>query len=124
MRLDLTLAALFVLSAQMGHAETYLSNPGLCDAIDGEQELANIAYLDGTGISSHNESCTWLLAPQSFKAGRKARVAAHCADSTHSWNTSFDISVNARGRVTAFADSGTSLPEYYFPCSKWGWKGN
>ena len=50
---------LFGLAALPVSAQNILSNPGLCAADDGEQELAGVAYLSATSVEAHWRACSW-----------------------------------------------------------------
>lgn len=124
-------AALAVLLGVPAVAETtgiepgeaaFVHNPGFCDAPGEEQEMVDLAFLTSHGINSHAVSCRWSQTPQVYSPGREMRLSGTCDDGAETWRTEFAVSVNARGRVTVLADRPGGLPDYYFPCSLWGWK--
>ena len=104
-------------------AAQILSNPGFCDATGPEQELAGLARLTPDGIEAHSAACTWAAPGQSYDPGRTATLAATCDDGARQWAVGFDLSVDARGRVTLRADGVNPLPDVYFPCASWGYRG-
>lgn len=101
-----------------------VDNPGFCDASDGEQELADMVTLEPEGIFSHALRCVWVGAPQSYRPGRAVRhLEAECDDGARQWRVGFNLTVNERSRVNVVSRESTGLPEYYFDCDSWGWKG-
>ena len=102
-------------------AELYVHNPGLCDAEDGVQELGDLTVLTPYGIEAHLANCEW-DSPQTYEDGRKDQITGQCYDhgEDRTYAVTADIEVNDQGRVTIFGP--TSLPEFYFPCSRWGYK--
>lgn len=114
---------LFGLAALPASAQNILSNPGLCAADDGEQELAGVAYLYGTSVEAHWRACSWET-PLDYAPGLVAEVNAQCDGHDGRDAVRLQIAVNGQGRVTiAGMDGSTGLPDYYFPCSRWGFKG-
>ena len=110
-----------LLTASAATAELYVDNPGLCDADSAVQELADLTILTPNGIDAHLANCEW-DSPQTYEDGRTDTITGQCYD--HSENRTYavsaDIDVNDQGRVTIFGPIG--LPEFYFPCSRWGYK--
>ena len=119
MRLCLIPAVFFATAAS---AETFLNNPGFCNAPDAEQELAGTAYLTPQGIEAHWAACFWETGEQTYEPGLETRLIAQCDDGARQWTMGFSVSVNAQGRVQIWADGANPLPDYYFPCSRWGYK--
>ena len=103
------------------NAGDIVDNPGFCDATSGEQELADLVYLSPRSIDSHLANCAW-DAELEYTPGLKTQVRATCYDGSEPFASNLEISVNSDGRVTVFGDSSTGLPEYYFPCARWGLK--
>ena len=103
-------------------AEFYVDNPGLCDADGALQEWADLTVLTPEGIEAHLANCRWDVTPQAYEDGRKDTISGQCYshDENRTYAVSADIEVNEQGRVTIFGPIG--LPEFYFPCSRWGYK--
>lgn len=114
--------ALLILPVAAG-ADGIVNNPGFCDASEPEQELAGLAWLTPDGIEAHEAACTWVRPGQSYEPGRVAVLAATCDDGARQWTLDFDLAVDARGRVTLRADGVNPLPDVYFPCATWGYRG-
>ncbi|MFU1477405.1 hypothetical protein ACM25N_06740 [Roseovarius sp. C7] len=101
-----------------------VDNPGFCDATGGEQELADLVTLEPEGMFSHSLRCVWLDGPQRYEPGRIVRhLKAECDDGGRQWQAAFSVSVNEQLRVNVVSHDGVGLPEYYFDCASWGWKG-
>lgn len=114
---------LFGLAALPASAQNILSNPGLCAANDGEQELAGVAYLYSSSVEAHWRACSWKT-PLEYAPGLVAEVNAQCDGQDGPDAVRLEIAVNGQGRVTIAGMNGsTGLPDYYFPCSRWGFKG-
>ncbi len=114
---------LFGLAALPASAQNILSNPGLCAADDGEQELAGVAYLYSSSVEAHWRACSWST-PLDYVPGLIAEVNAQCDGQDGPDAVRLEIAVNGQGRVTIAGMNGsTGLPDYYFPCSRWGFKG-
>ena len=114
---------LFGLAALPASAQNILSNPGLCAADDGEQELAGVAYLYSSSVEAHWRACSWKT-PLDYAPGLVAEVNARCDGQDGADDVRLKIAVNGQGRVTIAGMNGsTGLPDYYFPCSRWGFKG-
>ncbi|WP_339770240.1 hypothetical protein [uncultured Pseudosulfitobacter sp.] len=114
---------LFGLAALPASAQNILSNPGLCAADDGEQELAGVAYLYSSSVEAHWRACSWKT-PLDYAPGLVAEVNAQCDGQDGPDAVRLEIAVNGQGRVTIAGMNGsTGLPDYYFPCSRWGFKG-
>ena len=123
MRLSGFVLALSVLAAPSMAGQDIVNNPGLCDADDGEQELADLSYLDATSIQSHSLSCYW-SEELDYQPGLNTRVDAKCDGHEGPFELKIDISVNEQGRIAALGyNESTYLPDYYFPCARWGFKG-
>lgn len=117
------LMALAALATPLIAEENIVNNPGLCDANDGEQELADLSYLGPQSIESHALSCYWSQ-ELDYRPGLKTRVDAKCDGHEGPFTLQIDISVNDQWRVAAIGyNDSTYMPEYYFPCSRWGFKG-
>jgi len=114
---------LAVLATPLFADEAFVNNPGLCHATDGEQELADLSYLGPQSIESHSLSCYWQEVLD-YAPGMTTRVDAKCDGHEGPFSLQIDISVNDQGRVAALGhNESTYLPDYYFPCSRWGFKG-
>jgi hypothetical protein len=98
-----------------------VDNPGFCNANDGEQELADMTSFTPTSIDSHLSNCAWTR-KLNLKPGLDTTVRAKCYMDGQSFKTRIHIKVNDQWRVQAFGDAGTGLPEFYFPCARWGYK--
>ena len=121
-KIMLRAAVLLALIASPATAEVFVNNPGFCNATDGEQELAGTAYLTAQGIEAHWASCYWTEGGQTYAKGLDTRLTATCDDGARQWTMTASVSVNNQGRVQIWADGVNPLPEYYFPCSAWGYK--
>ncbi|MBM2294197.1 hypothetical protein JQX09_19910 [Sulfitobacter pseudonitzschiae] len=114
---------LFGLAALPASAQNIFSNPGLCAADYGEQELAGVAYLYSSSVEAHWRACSWST-PLDYAPGLIAEVNAQCDGQDGPDAVRLEIAVNGQGRVTIAGMNGsTGLPDYYFPCSRWGFKG-
>ena len=111
----------FCIWAASASADLYVDNPGLCEAEDAVQELADMTVLTPNGIEAHLANCEWDV-PQTYEDGRQDTITGQCYDhgENRTYAVSADIEVNEQGRVTIFGPVG--LPEFYFPCSRWGYK--
>lgn len=104
-------------------AEGWIDNPGFCNADSAEQELADVVYLDRNGIEAHWMRCAF-KSRQDLTRPRSKRVRAQCEDGARTFATTFDMTVNRQGRVALFANENVGLPEFYFPCDRWGYRDN
>ncbi len=116
-------ATLFSLAALPALAQDILSNPGLCNAPGPEQELAGTANLYPLSVEAHGRTCNWIT-PLDYVPGLVAEVDASCDGQEGQSEVRIGVAVNSQGRVTVSAlNSSTGLPDYYFPCELWGFKG-
>lgn len=116
-------ATLFSLAILPASAQDIIDNPGLCTAPGPEQELAGAAYLFPRSVEAHWRACNWQT-PLEYVPGLVAEVDASCNGQEGQVDVRIGVSVNAKGRITLTGVNGsTGLPDYYFPCALWGFKG-
>ena len=82
-----------------------------------------MAYLYSSSVEAHWRACSWKT-PLDYAPGLVAEVNAQCDGQDGPDAVRLEIAVNGQGRVTIAGMNGsTGLPDYYFPCSRWGFKG-
>ncbi len=96
----------------------WLSEPGLCDADDGEIEEMDVIYLTTTGLSSHFFGCEWpLKAGEAILRGEwSVSTVASCSNATGTWEAEFEIVRQGDGSVRVFQESGGISPVRFFHC--------